>query len=88
MKTKCILSPAEFVTMLTVVTLAGHVMYFYMVPHVGWLLACVVTVTALPKTFLGFPHLVSHFPIYTQTYHFNVNMTNLDVFATGTRNIS
>ena len=67
-KTKGIFSFAELVAVVAVVALAGHVMNFYVVSHIGWLLACVVTITALPQPFLIFPHLVSHFSIYTSNF--------------------
>ena len=44
MQTEGIFSSAILVTVLAKVTLGGHVVNFYVVPHIGGLLACVLTV--------------------------------------------
>ena len=64
MQTEGIFSSAILVTVLAKVTLGGHVVNFYVVPHIGGLLACVLTVRALPQAFWVLPHLVTHFSIY------------------------
>jgi hypothetical protein len=63
-ETESIFSFAKLVTVLAKVTLGGHVVNFYVVPHIGGLLACVLTVRALPQAFWVLPHLVTHFSIY------------------------
>ena len=62
-----ILRPAELVTFLAVIALAGHVVHFYVVSHIGCLWTCISTITALPQTIQDLPHLVSQFLFCTQS---------------------
>ena len=69
MKTQCIFCPAELIAMMTIIALSGHVMNFYMVPQIRWLLTLIFTTATLPKSIFIFPHLVPHIQIYIANRH-------------------
>ena len=60
-KIKSILSSAELFTFLAVTALAGQMLGFYVVPHICSLCISVLTVTALPQTFIVPQHLAFYY---------------------------
>ena len=57
MKVQSILCLAKLVTMMTEVSHASHMVYLNMVSHICGMLACIITVSALPEAIWIFPHL-------------------------------
>merc|ERR1719186_2087772 len=68
MNTESIFSPTELAALLTVVAIGEHMLYFYMVPHVCWLLTCVVTICALPQA----RGILPHFSFYSTAFFVSI----------------
>lgn len=70
---ECILSPAKLAALLAVVAIGEYMLGLNVVPHIGWLLAGVITIQTLPQTSPILPHLC----FYSTVSYNKINKNNL-----------